>query len=102
MLKGKTAFAILAVSLFIFNTGFAQSLEENFNDFLHYTKIGRFDLAKGYARAVIESNPDPVLLLELSKDSPKDYEFLLKVSTGCRQWYSSSCIIFLNCGNLLT
>jgi len=53
-----------------------QSLEENWNDFLHYTLIGRFDLAKGYAQAILESNPDPVKLLELSQQNPRGYQLL--------------------------
>ena len=34
------------------------------------------ELAKGYAQAIIQSNPDPVELLALSKESPKDYQVL--------------------------
>ncbi len=79
MFKGKSAAAILIVTLIVVSTGFAQTLEENWNDFLHYTKIGRFDLAKGYAQAVLDSNPDPVKLLELSKDNPQGYAILLRV-----------------------
>lgn len=80
MFNGKTAAAILIVTLFVVSAGFAQSLAENWNDFLHYTKIGRFDLAKGYAQAVLQSNPDPVELLKLSKENPQGYEILLKVN----------------------
>ena len=80
MFNGKTAAAILAVTLVVVSAGFAQTLEENWNDFLHYTKIGRFDLAKGYAQAVLDSNPDPVKLLELSKDNPQGYAILLRVN----------------------
>ena len=31
------------------------------------TAIGRLDLAKGYAQAILQGNPDPVTLLELSR-----------------------------------
>ncbi len=55
------------------------TLEDNFNDFLHYTKIGRLDLAKGYAQAILASNPDPVKLTDLSKENPTGYEILLRV-----------------------
>jgi len=79
MFNGKTLVAILAVVLFIVNAGFAQTLEENWNDFVHYTIIGRFDLAKGYAQAVLVSNPDPVQLLALSDKNRQGYEILLKV-----------------------
>ncbi|MCP4259486.1 MAG: HEAT repeat domain-containing protein [Planctomycetes bacterium] len=79
MFNGKTATAILAVTLIVVSTGFAQALEENWNDFLHYTKIGRFDLASGYAQTILSSNPDPVKLLELSKDNAQGYAILLRV-----------------------
>jgi len=81
MFNGKTATAILALTLFVAGVGFAQSLEENWNDFLHYTKIGRFDLAKGYAQAVLQSNPDPVQLFALSEKNPQGYAILLRVNS---------------------
>ncbi len=43
-----------------------QNVDEQFGDFLHYLRIGRLDLAKGTARMIIASNPDPVQLLESS------------------------------------
>jgi len=79
MFNRKMVVSILAIALFVVSTGFCQSLEENWNDFLHYTKIGRFDLAKGYAQVVLESDPDPVKLFELSKENPAGFSFLLRV-----------------------
>jgi hypothetical protein len=80
MFNGKTAVAIMAVALFAVNACFAQTLEENWNDFLHYTKIGRFDLARGHAQAVLAGSPDPVKLLELSRENPQGYEILVRVN----------------------
>jgi len=80
MFNGKTATAILVVTLVVVSAGFAQTLEENWNHFLHYTIIGRPDLAKGYAQALLQSNPDPVKLLELSKENPQGYALLLRVN----------------------
>ncbi|MHC4536010.1 MAG: HEAT repeat domain-containing protein, partial [Planctomycetota bacterium] len=80
MFNGKTATAILAVTLIVVSAGFAQTLEENWNDFLHYTKIGRPDLAKGYAQVILQGNPDPVKLLELTKKNPQGYAILLRVN----------------------
>jgi hypothetical protein len=80
MFRGKTPAVILAVTFFVISTGFAQTLEENWNDFLHYTKIGRLDLAKGYAQAVIESDPNAVQLFDLSKANPQGYAILLRVN----------------------
>lgn len=93
MSRRKTISAILLVILSIPVAGFAQmpeeypnneetrpgTIEDNWNDFLHYTKIGRLDLAKGYAQAILTSDPDPVKLLELSKENPAGYEILLRV-----------------------
>jgi len=80
MLKAKTAIVILAIVYLGFSTCSAQSLDENWNDFLHYTKIGRFDMAKGYAQAILSSNPDPVKLLELSRANQQGYQILVRVN----------------------
>ncbi|MFZ0035262.1 MAG: HEAT repeat domain-containing protein [Sedimentisphaerales bacterium] len=79
MFKRKTIGAILAAGLFAVSICFGATLKENWNDFLHYTKIGRLDLAKGYAQAVLESNPDPLELLTLSEENPQGYAILLRV-----------------------
>ena len=80
MLKAKTAIVILAIAYLGISTCSAQTLEENWNDFLHYTKIGRFDMAKGHAQAVLASNPDPVKLLELSRANQQGYQILVRVN----------------------
>jgi HEAT repeat protein len=79
MFKRKTVGVILAVGLFVVSISFGQTLKENWNDFLHYMKIGRLDLAKGYAQAILESNPDPLELLSLSEENPPGYAILLRV-----------------------
>jgi len=55
-----------------------QSVNEQFGDFLHYLRIGRLDLAKGTAKLIIESNPDPVQLLESSSAIPQSDIILQK------------------------
>jgi len=79
MLNRKIAAAILAIGLSFVSDAFCQSLEDNWNDFLHYTKIGRFDLAKGYAQAILESEPNPLELFNLSQQNPTGFSFLLRV-----------------------
>jgi HEAT repeat protein len=59
---------------------YAAELEENWNDFLHYTAIARFELAKSYAEQIIESQPDPTLLLDLSEANPEGSRLLLKMN----------------------
>ncbi len=79
MLSQKTLAAVLATALLLVTASFSQTLEQNWNDFLHYTAIGRLDLAKAYAQVILQSNPDPVQLLALSKENPEGYAILLKV-----------------------
>ncbi len=69
-----TAFAAMILLATLAN---AATLEENWNDFLHYTMIARLDLAKGYAQSILESSPDPVALLALSRQNPTGYQMLL-------------------------
>ncbi|UCC97047.1 MAG: HEAT repeat domain-containing protein [Phycisphaerales bacterium] len=80
MFKGKTAVAVVAVLILAANACLAQTLEENWKDFLHYTKIGRFDLAKGYAQTLLAGNPDPVALLEMSRENEQGYQIMVRVS----------------------
>ena len=108
MLNARTAVVILVIGCCLMGTGFAQdqtaanpaepqeansvapqetssavpqqTLEEDWNDFLHYVMIGRFDLAKGYAQAILQGKPDPVDLFELVRDNPKSYDFATSVA----------------------
>jgi len=80
MFKGKIAVAVAAAVILAANACLAQTLEESWKDFLHYTKIGRFDLAKGHAQALLAGNPDPVALLEISRQNEQGYEIMVRVS----------------------
>ncbi|MDH4201579.1 MAG: HEAT repeat domain-containing protein [Phycisphaerae bacterium] len=71
---------VLLAGLLIGSTLHAASLESNWNDFLHYTAIGRFELAKSYAEQIIDSQPDPTLLLDLSEANPEGSRLLLKMN----------------------
>jgi len=79
MFKGKIVAAITALMFFVVSAGFAQSLEDNWNNFLHYTTIGRLDLAKGYAQAILDGGPEPVELFALSEANPQGFMILLRV-----------------------
>ena len=79
MYSRKSVVLILSAVLFLGGPVFAQTLKENWNDFLHYMKIGRLDLAKGYAQVVLDSEPEPVDLLALSEENPVGYDILLRV-----------------------
>ena len=78
MFNGKTALAVIAVALCSVNACFAQAVEDSWDEFLHYTVIGRFDLAKGYAQELLAGDPDPEKLLELSKENPQGYQILVR------------------------
>ncbi|NLH40312.1 MAG: hypothetical protein GX448_00590 [Planctomycetes bacterium] len=95
MLSGRTFAWMLVIGCFFVGTGLAQnagaspavaglqtsrSLADNWNDFLHYTKIGRLDLAKAYAKAVLQSNPDPAELFKLVEDNQQGYQVAMKAA----------------------
>lgn len=81
MLKGRTVALVLFIGCAVVGAGFAQDrgLADDWNDFLHYTKIGRFDLAKGYAQAILQGDPDAMTLLELSQENPQGYDLAMRV-----------------------
>ena len=60
--------------------GVQATLADNWNDFLHYTKIGRFDLAKGYGQAILQNKPNPADVFKLVQDNPQGYEIAMKVA----------------------
>ena len=85
MFNRNKAIAVLTAALFVVSTGICQdnqtqSLEENWNDFLYYTFISNFELAKGYAHAIIDNDPNKVQLFTLSQDNPTGYQKLLQAS----------------------
>jgi hypothetical protein len=47
--------------------GDAEKVETQWDEFMHYAMIGRWDLAQGYGEALIESDPNPVQILNLSQ-----------------------------------
>lgn len=79
MTNRKITATVLVLTFLFTASGFSQELEDNWNDLLHYTKIGRLNLAKGYAQVILESNPDPVKLLDLSEKTPQAFDLFLKV-----------------------
>jgi len=79
MFKRRTVTTILIAIVFLTNTGFGQSLAENWKDFVHYVTIGHSELAKGYAQTILRSDPEPVELLALSREMPEYYQILRRV-----------------------
>ncbi|MCJ7729186.1 MAG: HEAT repeat domain-containing protein, partial [Sedimentisphaerales bacterium] len=82
MLNRNTFAAVVGIALVLTAPVLSQTLEENYNDLLHYLKIGRFDLAAGYARTILDSNPEPVELFGLAEGNPQGYAMLVKAKEG--------------------
>jgi HEAT repeat protein len=83
MLNKKIICLILVIGFSAAPVIYAQTVnntkvEENFNDFLHYLMIGRFDLAKGFAKAVLDSNSAPAVLFDLSTKNQQGMKLLQK------------------------
>ena len=64
---------------------FGESLRDNWGSFLHYTAIGRFELAEGYGRRIVDQSPDPTELLELAEANPQGYQLLLRMHADSDQ-----------------
>ncbi len=79
-MRYKTSLVMLLAGLLLYSTVSAADLEENWNDFLHYTMIGRLELAESYANQIIASEPDPTQLLALSEENQEGYRLLLKMN----------------------
>ncbi|MBN2018853.1 MAG: HEAT repeat domain-containing protein [Sedimentisphaerales bacterium] len=69
--------AFLIVLLFV-APAIASMPEDNYNDLLHYLQIGRFDLARGYAQAVLDGNASPVDLFDLANANQQGYALLVR------------------------
>jgi hypothetical protein len=78
MLNRNVLVAVFSIAVVLAVPVFAQTLEENYNDFLHYLMIGRFDLASGFAQAILDGNPEPVELFKLADANPRGYAMLVK------------------------
>jgi len=76
---GAGVFVVLAA------TAMAEGVKDDWNDFLHYTAIGSFDLAQGYAQKLIASEPNAVELLAMSEENPDGYNILLKMNAESEQ-----------------
>ncbi|MCE5186450.1 MAG: HEAT repeat domain-containing protein [Planctomycetaceae bacterium] len=70
---------VILSGLMCISTVQAATLAENWDDFLHYTAIGRFELAQKYGQQILESQPDPNELLQLSEQNPQGYRLLLQM-----------------------
>jgi HEAT repeat protein len=80
MIKYKTVTGILLLASVLTAVAVADELEDNWSNYLHYTKIGRLDLAKGYAQAVLDAQPDPVVILGYVQDNPQAMALLRRAA----------------------
>jgi hypothetical protein len=70
----------MLMGLLLCSTVQAASVEEDWNDFLHYTAIGRFELAKTYGQQLIANQADPNVLLDLAEGNQEGYRLLIKMN----------------------
>jgi hypothetical protein len=77
--------AAICFSVVFVAGAFAEGVQDDWNNFLHYTAIGRFDLAQGYGQKLVESSPDPVELLALSEENADGYNILLRMNAESEQ-----------------
>ncbi len=85
MFNQNKAIAILAVLLFVASTGICQmaeksELEKNWDEFIHYTAIKRLEVAKDYAKAILDNEPDSVALFKLSRANETGYKLIVQAS----------------------
>ena len=59
-----------------------EELRDNWREFLHYSAIGRFDVAEGFAQKIVESEPDPLELLALTEENPPGYALLIRINAN--------------------
>ena len=83
MFNRNKAIAVLAAAVFIVSTGFSQDtakpdIENNWGELVHYLAIARLDSAREYAKAILDNDPDPVKLFELSRENSAGYQLLLR------------------------
>jgi len=78
MLNRNTLVLVVGIAIVLAAPVFAETLEGNYNDMLHYLKIGQFDLAKGYAQAILDGNASPVDLFALADGNPQGYALIIK------------------------
>ncbi|MGA2678837.1 MAG: HEAT repeat domain-containing protein [Sedimentisphaerales bacterium] len=78
MLNRNNLVMIVGIALVFAAPVFAETLEGNYNDLLHYLNIGRFNLAKGYAQAILDGNAAPVDLFALADGNPQGYALIVK------------------------
>jgi len=78
MLKRNALVMVFVFAIVLSGVALAQTLEDNYNDLIHYIKIGRFDLATGYAQSIIDSNAAPEEVFAQAEAKPQDYAILIK------------------------
>ncbi|MCI0498259.1 MAG: HEAT repeat domain-containing protein [Planctomycetales bacterium] len=76
---------VMAMGLLLCSMVQAASVEEDWNDFLHYTAIGRFELAKGYGEQLVANQADPNVLLDLAEANQEGYRLLLRMNADSNE-----------------
>jgi len=95
-IKRNVVLAGLCIAIFLTTSAYSQTLEQNFNDLLHYLKISRFDLAQGYAQSIVDSNAAPVDIFKLAEANPQGYDLIVKAKEN-----TNDAALAASCGKVL-
>jgi hypothetical protein len=96
MLKKNIILAGLCITILLTTSAWSQTLEENFNDLVHYLKISNFDLAQGYAQSIADSNAAPVDVFKLADENPQGYNLIVKAKENTNETARAA-----SCGEVL-
>jgi hypothetical protein len=96
MLKKNVVLAGLCIAIFITTVAYSQTIEQNFNDLVHYLKIRNFELAQGYARSIVDSNTSPVDIFRLAEANPQGYDLIVKAKEN-----TNDAALAESCGKVL-
>jgi hypothetical protein len=96
MLKRNVVLAGLCIAIFLTTSAYSQTLEQNFNDLVHYLKISNFDLAQGYAQSIVDSNAAPVDVFKLAEANPQGYNLIVKAREN-----TNETALAVSCGKVL-
>ena len=80
MFNTKSMMTVFCLTVVFAAAGMGGELKDDWSDFLHYTKIGRVDLAVSFGRAILNSQPDPADLVDLAVANPRGYEVVCKIN----------------------
>jgi hypothetical protein len=96
MLKRNVISAGLCIAILLTTSAFSQTLQQNFDDLVHYLKISNFDMAHGVAQAIVESNAAPADLFQMAEANPQGYDLIIKAKEN-----KNEAALAVSCGKVV-